>query len=211
MNVNCNPETWSWKDGTCPLHGAAGGRDSDPEAARQLRAGGPVAASSIGRELGDFCLGRRELAGGLKPGYAAAGRDRGSGARSRLQGAIRETNREKGRLVHDSRRRFSGGDIEDDAVSAGLARRHRSFPSKQLSKGVGEWNHYYVRCINGEVRLWVNGEEVSGGTGCEPRAGYLCLESEGRRWNFASCGFGNCRETVGSRVAGNRAVFHGLH
>ncbi len=47
----------------------------------------------------------------------------------------------------------------------------RSFPSKRLSKGVDEWNHYYVRCINGEVRLWVNGEEVSGGTGCEPRRG----------------------------------------
>jgi len=25
----------------------------------------------------------------------------------------------------------------------------------------------------------VNGEEVSGGTGCEPDRGYLCLESEG--------------------------------
>ena len=61
---------------------------------------------------------------------------------------------------------------------------HRSFPSKHLSKGVGEWNHYYVRCINGEVRLWVNGEEVSGGTGCEPRAGYLCLESEGAPVEF---------------------------
>jgi hypothetical protein len=55
----------------------------------------------------------------------------------------------------------------------------RSFPSKQLSRGVGEWNHYYVRAINGEIRLWVNGEEVSGSTGCEPRAGFLCLESEG--------------------------------
>lgn len=42
---------------------------------------------------------------------------------------------------------------------------HRSFPSKRLSKGLNEWNHYYVRAINGEVRLWVNGEEVSGGTG----------------------------------------------
>ena len=39
----------------------------------------------------------------------------------------------------------------------------RSFPRKELSKGVGEWNHYYVRAINGEIRLWVNGEEVSGG------------------------------------------------
>ena len=37
--------------------------------------------------------------------------------------------------------------------------------------GVGEWNHYYVRGINGEVRLWVNGEEVSGGRGAEPRTG----------------------------------------
>ena len=55
----------------------------------------------------------------------------------------------------------------------------RSFPRKHLAKGAGEWNHYYIRAINGEVRLWVNGEEVSGGTACDPRSGFLCLESEG--------------------------------
>jgi hypothetical protein len=55
----------------------------------------------------------------------------------------------------------------------------RSFPRKHLAKGHGEWNQYYIRAINGEVRLWVNGEEVSGGTGCDPKTGYLCLESEG--------------------------------
>ena len=60
----------------------------------------------------------------------------------------------------------------------------RSFPSKNLSKGIGEWNHYYVRCINGEVRLWVNGEEVSGGTSIQPAQGYLCLESEGSPIDF---------------------------
>ena len=60
----------------------------------------------------------------------------------------------------------------------------RSFPSKNLSKGINEWNHYYVRAINGEVRLWVNGEEVSGGTGCKPSTGYLCLESEGSPIKF---------------------------
>jgi hypothetical protein len=60
----------------------------------------------------------------------------------------------------------------------------RSFPSKRLSKGVNQWNHYYVRAINGEVRLWVNGEEVSGGTGCTPASGYLCLESEGSPVEF---------------------------
>lgn len=55
----------------------------------------------------------------------------------------------------------------------------RSFPRKHLAKGHGQWNHYYIRAINGEVRLWVNGEEVSGGTACEPATGHLCLESEG--------------------------------
>jgi hypothetical protein len=60
----------------------------------------------------------------------------------------------------------------------------RSFPRKNVSKGVGEWNHYYVRAINGEVRLWVNGEEVSGGSDCRPATGYLCLESEGSPIEF---------------------------
>lgn len=60
----------------------------------------------------------------------------------------------------------------------------RSFPRKHLANGHGEWNHYYIRAINGELRLWVNGEEVSGGTGIEPAKGYLCLESEGSPIQF---------------------------
>jgi hypothetical protein len=55
----------------------------------------------------------------------------------------------------------------------------RSFPTKRLSNGVGKWNHYYIRAINGEIRLWVNGEEVSGGYECKPREGHLVMESEG--------------------------------
>lgn len=60
----------------------------------------------------------------------------------------------------------------------------RSFPSRNVSKGTPEWNHYYIRAINGEVRLWVNGEEVSGGTDCSPASGFLCLESEGSPIEF---------------------------
>jgi hypothetical protein len=60
----------------------------------------------------------------------------------------------------------------------------RSFPTKNLVKPSGEWNHYYIRAINGEVRLWVNGEEVSGGSNCEPKTGHLCLESEGSPIEF---------------------------
>jgi len=60
----------------------------------------------------------------------------------------------------------------------------RSFPRRQLSRGAGEWNHYYIRAINGEIRLWVNGEEVSGGTAADPATGFLCLESEGSPIHF---------------------------
>lgn len=60
----------------------------------------------------------------------------------------------------------------------------RSFPSRNLSNGVGQWNHYYVRGVNGEIRLWVNGYEVSGGSDCVPSEGYLCLEHEGSPIEF---------------------------
>ena len=60
----------------------------------------------------------------------------------------------------------------------------RSFPSANHTKGVGEWNHYYIRAINGEVRLWVNGHEVSGGNECQPATGFIALESEGAPIEF---------------------------
>ncbi len=60
----------------------------------------------------------------------------------------------------------------------------RSFPTAEHSKGINEWNHYYIRAINGEVRLWVNGHEVSGGSQCQPATGYIALESEGAPIDF---------------------------
>jgi hypothetical protein len=60
----------------------------------------------------------------------------------------------------------------------------RSFPTKHVSKGVNEWNHYFIRANKGEVRLWVNGEMVSGGKDCDPSSGFLCFESEGSPIDF---------------------------
>jgi hypothetical protein len=60
----------------------------------------------------------------------------------------------------------------------------RSFPSAETTKPHGEWNHYYIRAINGEVRLWVNGTEVSGGKNTKPDSGHICLESEGSPIEF---------------------------
>ena len=60
----------------------------------------------------------------------------------------------------------------------------RSFPTQRRTLPHGQWNHYYIRAIDGELRLWVNGEEVNGGTRCAPARGYLALEAEGARVEF---------------------------
>lgn len=60
----------------------------------------------------------------------------------------------------------------------------RSFPSSRHTRGTPEWNHYFIRAVDGTVRLWVNGHQVSGGDDCSPATGYLCLESEGAPVEF---------------------------
>ncbi|MFM8358718.1 MAG: DUF1080 domain-containing protein [Verrucomicrobiota bacterium] len=59
------------------------------------------------------------------------------------------------------------------------SRGERSFPRELRGKGSPEWNHYRIVATNGVLRLSVNGAEVSGGTHCHWRKGYLALESEG--------------------------------
>lgn len=64
----------------------------------------------------------------------------------------------------------------------------RCLPSEKRAHPAGQWNHYRITVNDGSVKLEVNGKEVSGGTKCNPRKGYLCLESEG-----APCHFRNIR------------------
>ncbi|RKY18117.1 MAG: DUF1080 domain-containing protein [Planctomycetota bacterium] len=81
-----------------------------------------------------------------------------------------------GGASHDG---HDGHDGSDSTYTVGKPDSSRSFPTQRLVRPAGEWNHYYIRAINGEVRLWVNGEEVNGGTDCSPSTGYLALEAEG--------------------------------
>jgi hypothetical protein len=60
----------------------------------------------------------------------------------------------------------------------------RCLPSERRCKGGGEWNHYVVIAQNGVIKLHVNGKEVSGLSQCNPRKGYLALESEGAECHF---------------------------
>jgi Domain of Unknown Function (DUF1080) len=60
----------------------------------------------------------------------------------------------------------------------------RCLPSENHCKGEFEWNHYRVVANNGVLKLTVNGKEVSGVSKCNPRKGYLALESEGSECRF---------------------------
>jgi len=67
----------------------------------------------------------------------------------------------------------------------GVMRTRQIFTNFEL---IVEWRHLRSAgnsgVFLGEVRLWVNQHEVSGGNACEPRKGYLCLESEGSPIEF---------------------------
>jgi hypothetical protein len=60
----------------------------------------------------------------------------------------------------------------------------RCLPSENHCKGENEWNHYRVEANDGVIKLEVNGHVVSGVSKCNPRKGYLALESEGSECHF---------------------------
>jgi hypothetical protein len=61
-------------------------------------------------------------------------------------------------------------------------RRSQSFELR--CKGKGEWNTYDVVCVDGTVKLSINGKFVNSIRDSSVRKGYLCLESEGSEIHF---------------------------
>jgi len=57
--------------------------------------------------------------------------------------------------------------------------RQRALPLENRNHPAGQWNHYRVESRDGMIRLAVNGKVVSRAYHCNPRKGYICLESEG--------------------------------
>lgn len=55
-------------------------------------------------------------------------------------------------------------------------------------RAVGEWNQYEILVNHGDVRLFVNGEEVNHGTNAEEIPGYIGLQSEGAEIQFRNIG-----------------------
>ncbi len=60
----------------------------------------------------------------------------------------------------------------------------RSKSIENRCKGKGEWNVYDAVCVDGVVKLSVNGKFVNGIRNATVKKGYLCLESEGAEIHF---------------------------
>lgn len=60
----------------------------------------------------------------------------------------------------------------------------RSKSIENRCKPRGEWNTYDVVCVDGEIKLSVNGKFVNGISKSTQRKGYMCLESEGAEIHF---------------------------
>lgn len=65
-------------------------------------------------------------------------------------------------------------------------RGERSKSIENRCKGKGEWNTYDVVCVDGTIKLSVNGKFVNGISKSSVKKGYLCLESEGAEIHFRS-------------------------
>lgn len=183
MNVNCEETTWSMRDGVIHCTGTPVGviRSKEPvtnlELVVEWRHLKPAGNSGV------FLWGTEESLSALKPGQLPQGIE----VQVLDHGYAQQYEERTGKkpdwfTCHGDV--FPTGTSTMTPFPPVAPRGSRSFPSKELSKPSPEWNHYYVRAINGEVRLWVNGEEVSGGTACNPATGFLCLESEGSPVEF---------------------------
>ncbi len=63
-------------------------------------------------------------------------------------------------------------------------RGERSKSILNLCKPRGQWNHYTVICVDGVIKLAVNGTFVNGIAKSTQKKGYLCMESEGAEIHF---------------------------
>jgi len=60
----------------------------------------------------------------------------------------------------------------------------RSKSVENRCKGRGNWNTYDVICVDGVIKLSINGKFVNGISQSSQKKGYICLESEGAEIHF---------------------------
>lgn len=183
VNVNCGPDTWQWKDGLLYCTGQPVGVLRTAKEYQNFEMVVEWRHLKSAGNSGVFLWVPEASLKDLKPGQLPHGIE----VQVLDHGYTEVFEKQTGKkadwfTTHGDV--FPVGSSKMKPFPPTSPNGQRSFPKKNVSKGVGEWNHYYIRAVNGEVRLSVNGEEVSGGSDCQPAKGFLALESEGSPIEF---------------------------
>ena len=178
-NVNTSPDTWTWTADGVRCTGSPVGviRTKQPftnfEMALEWR------HLSDGGNSGVFLWSPLEVLESIKPGQLPPGGIEVQVLDHGYTAQYEKSSGKKADWFTTDGDVFPVGSSSMKPFSPVAPQGSRSFPKSRHSRGTPEWNHYFIRAVDGEVRLWVNGHEVSGGSDCKPATGYLCLESEG--------------------------------
>lgn len=89
--------------------------------------------------------------------------------------------------IHNRTEDYVHGELFPTMGMTAIPDNPRGIRSKSIEKrckGKGEWNHYVIVCVDGTVKLSVNGKFVNGLRASERKKGYICLEAEGAEIHF---------------------------
>ncbi len=187
MNVNCDPGTWTWEGNSVSCTGQPVGVIATKKIYPNFEMVAEWRHNKPGGNSGVFVWAIPDIIQAMRDGSD----------KSALPQGIEVQILDLAYKTNDKKSQDKPADwftCHGDVFSVGKAKLtpfppvspngKRSFPSAETTKAHGNWNHYYIRAINGEIRLWVNGVEVSGGNKADPASGHICLESEGSPLDF---------------------------
>lgn len=176
-DVNTSPETWSVKDGLLVCSGL------------------PIGVMRSEKQYENFVLHiewRHMKAGGnsgvfvWSEGWIPKGRRLPKGMEVQMLELDwvklhPKKNGEPNHIGYISGELFGAGGLK---ATPDNPRGSRSMSRELRCKGKGEWNVYDVVCVDGTVKLSINGKFVNSIRDSSVRKGYLCLESEGSEIHF---------------------------
>jgi hypothetical protein len=176
INVNTDKDTWSVRDGEI------------------ICSGNPIGVMRSDKQYENFVLHiewKHMEAGGNSGVFVWS--DAKPQEKSRLPNGIEvqmleldwvnlhKVNGETPPLAYVHGELFGVGGVE---TTPDNPRGRRSKSIENRCKPKGEWNVYDVVCVDGVIKLSVNGKFVNGISHATQKKGYLCLESEGAPIHF---------------------------
>jgi len=171
VNVNTGPDTWTIKDGIL------------------VCSGDPIGVMRSERQYENFILEIEwmHLEAGGNSGVFVWSEGEVYTANRLPSGVEVQMLENDYPIIHNRVREYVSGELFGAGTVTTIPdhpRGKRSSSVEYRCKGKGEWNHYLVVCVDGVVKLSINGKFVNGVRGSSIKKGYLCLESEGAEIHF---------------------------